>query len=215
MRAVTDLAKVRHGARRRLAKIGVAAKYCPKDDAVRRNATLTWAVIELDNLIISLARQFLVSSLMRCRTSTGSRVQHTQPTMSQVDAAFFIMSVLEPKKYSKLIGSSLSRRDETVIRDPTRIMKVAAAAGLSNSASILTALSFPTQVFNEISKVRHFYAHRNQETAGAAVSLALGRGLPPPLQAWDVVAMPLPGGPYCLLDEWLYDLGQFQELLTA
>jgi hypothetical protein len=193
----------------------VLTKYCPKEDHHRRNATLAWAVIELDNLIISLARQFLVSSLMRCRTTSGSRVQHSGPLMSQLDAAFFVMSVLEPKKYSKLSGSPLARRDETTIRDPNKIMQVAVAANLSNAPSILTALSFPTKVFSEISSVRHFFAHRNEETAAQAVAFALGRGLLPPMQPWEIVGLLVPGQPYSMLDEWIYDLGQFQELLTT
>jgi hypothetical protein len=214
VRAVTDLQKVSDVVRRRLSRMSLVLRMCPRADVDRRNATLTWALIELDNTIINLARHFLVSSLMCCRTASGARVTHSQAPMSQMDAAFFIMRVLEPRKYGRLAGTSLSRRDETAIRDPTKLMQVASAASLSNSGSVLAALSFPTRAFSEISRARHFFAHRNEQTAAAAISMALARGLSPPLQAWSVVDLPLPGQPYSLIEEWIYDVGQFQVLLT-
>ena len=216
MRCVSDLSKVSRSVRRRLARLRIVLVSCPRSDSYRRNATVTWAVIELDNLIINLQREFLVSSLMGCRTASGHRVSHRTPNKSQNEAAHFIIQTLEPNRYRNHFtpGISLSRREETVLRDPAKIMQVATAAGLTNTNSIVSALSLSTSIFRDLSKARHFFAHRNLQTAAKVDMLSNSRGLPTGIETWLVVDTLLPGYPYTLLDEWIYDLEQFHPLLT-
>ncbi|MBY5572202.1 hypothetical protein HFO55_34470 [Rhizobium leguminosarum] len=101
------------------------------------------------------------------------------------------------------------------MRDPARVMQVSVAAGLSNFASISNALSLNSTVFSEVSKVRHFFAHRNAETAKKALDVGANRGIQPPTEAWMVVDKLLPSKPHTLLDEWVADITVFHNLLTV
>jgi hypothetical protein len=216
MRAVTDLAKISYCARRRIARMKQLLSTCPRSDGIKRNAVVTWAVVELDNLIINLHREFTVSCLMTCRTASGQRVSHVAGTLSQLEAARYIMRTLEPRKFRERFQTGvIPRREEAVLRDPARVMQVSVAAGLSNLTSVTNALSLNSPAFGEISKVRHFFAHRNLDTAEKAIALGLSRGLQRPLEAWMIVDQLLPNKPYTLLEEWLADISNFHSLLTA
>lgn len=217
MRAATDLCKIRRVVRKRLARVRVILSVSADREPEWRNVALTWVLIELDNLIINLFREYLVSCLLRCRTCSGHRVSHQKLVNTQEQAALFIMSVLEPGRYKKSFAraSTISRREETKFRDPNKLLAVALSAGLSNSAAISTALSLNTPAFAEISKARHFFAHRNIETAAELALMAHKRGISSAGTDWEVVDSLLPSKPYTLLEEWLADVGQFGELLTT
>jgi len=171
----------------RLAKVQSVLQSTPRADRLRRNVVVTWCVIELDNLIINMQREFLVSSLMWCRTAQGLPVRHNIGRLNQQDAARYIISILEPKKYKNLGPGLIERRDEAVLRNPAKVMQVATAASMSNIQSVVNALSLNSSAFTELSIARHFFAHRNSQTATKVVALAAARGMQMPIDAWMVV----------------------------
>jgi hypothetical protein len=80
---------------------------------------------------------------------------------------------------------------------------------LSNGNSVVTALSYPTSFFDDLSTVRNFYAHRSKGTAVKVRSIArkhiATRSIDHPS---DLVNLVILGKTQTLVEEWLGDMRQ-------
>lgn len=215
MRSFTDLEKLYDAIAYRLIRIrrlyaSRAAR--PSSDT---GLVLANSVIELDNLVLSGLREFLVSSLRRARTKSGARVSVSQKFGNEEQISAFIVSVLNSRKYTNLNSpTNLKRGDEPTIRDPRDIRKLMAASGASNIPSIDSALSLNSPIFRDLGTVRNFYAHRNADTWRKAQDRARASGFLNIKRMDDYVLAPLPSRPGSIFEDWLDDAELFFDELT-
>jgi hypothetical protein len=210
MRACDDFSRFFRSVRGRIGRLRSLITRPRPPITAEVDRRLAYVSLEADNLILSANREFFVSSmLVRARTLSGHRVTALQPCASERDVVLYVMSVLEPGKYSRLARApAILRRDETVIRDPSNLFRVANQAGLSNIASVQFATSLGLFVFDELKKVRHFYAHRNKDTCGIARSTLSGatalRDHPS-----EMLITPRISAPVTTIELWLDELELF------
>ncbi|WP_210166256.1 hypothetical protein [Methylobacterium sp. Leaf102] len=216
MRPTINFLYLHKSARRRLRYLNNTYASRSSLGSAQQNALLSFCVVELDNIIINLHREFLVSALStKCVTCGGAQVTHNQSLASSDEAMLYVMSVLEPNRFKKNYKSTvvLSRRDETKIRDPLKLQTLSIDCRLSNYNSIVNALSLNSTVFAEIAVFRNFYAHRNSQTAKAVFAFCRNLGIATVDDAWDAVTLQPPGRPLNIYQSWITDLSNFAELL--
>ena len=97
--------------------------------------------------------------------------------------------------------------------DPSNLLSLAAAVGVSNLAQISSALSFGATYVSNLPTVRNFYAHRNDETFRKVQSKAALLGLGTNLRPCEFVCASLPSRPQNLISDWLDEMRLTIELL--
>ena len=176
---------------------------------------ISYAVIELDNLVLSALRCFTISSLRGGRTAGGRRVLTRMRFGHEEEVAAFILSVLNSVLYAKLRSPArVSRRDEPTVRDPRDTEKILLTCGASNVGSLQNALALNTSIFRDLSALRNFYAHRNADTWRKLKTKAASWGVLSPEHADDIARSTLSGRPVTLFEDWLDDAELFFDELT-
>src|SRR5262249_26812381 len=130
------------------------------------NAWGAHIVIELDNLIISAFREFLVSSNRGVKGLSGRWAMTTVPPFpSDAHLSARALSIVNGVKYRRL-GSppTVDRREEHKFRNPREVRNVLVSFGSSNLPQFDAALALNTTLFTDIAVLRNFYAHRNRDT---------------------------------------------------
>lgn len=178
-------------------------------------AAATWGahiIIELDNLIISTFREFLVSSNFGVKGLSG-RWARTQvppfPTDAHLGAQ--ALSIVNSVRYQRL-GSpqTVDRREEHKFRNPREVRNVLASLGGNNLPEFDAALALNTTLFSDIAVLRNFYAHRNRDTwRKVSNHFATQRGFPRFRKAADLLSYQRPGAAGSMLNEWLIDAELF------
>ncbi|RWA99916.1 hypothetical protein [Mesorhizobium sp.] len=215
MRPVTDLTKMRvafNGRLRRIRRVIASTLTGPADDHAR---ALAFAVVELDNLVMSAMREFIISSLRGARTATGARVTVTGNFGSADAVGAYVLSIVQAVSFQRL-GSphSVNRRQEAKIRDPRQVEQVLVACNASNVTSVRNALSLNTSLFSDVATVRNFYAHRNGDTWEKVRRQARNRGILTIKHPDELMSYHLPGRPVSLIEDWLDDAELFFDVIT-
>jgi hypothetical protein len=203
MHAVSDLAKLHDAVQYRLKRIkdrfaSVAAR--PLTD---RNMVVTTCVIELDNMNICALREFTISSLRRARTVRRHRVTVNRPFGRETEIAAYILSVVNTVKFSRTTPTDLNRNEEPTVRDPKDTEKVLINCGASNLPSLQRALALNVGVFRDLSTVRNFYAHRNENTCRKVRDKARALGAPPVSHPDELVQSAIAGRPVSIFEDWM------------
>ena len=169
-------------------------------------------IIELDNLIISTFREFLVSSNFGVRGLSGRWASTIDPPFpSDAHLSARALSIVNSVKYTKM-GSPpfIDRRDEHKFRNPREVRTVLASLGGNNLSELDTALSLNTTLFSDIAVLRNFYAHRNRDTWRKASDYFTNqRAFPRFKRATDVLSYQQPSSGVRVLEEWLADAELF------
>ncbi|MCA1458614.1 hypothetical protein I6F35_36535 [Bradyrhizobium sp. BRP22] len=169
-------------------------------------------VIELDNLLISTFREFLVSSNFGVKGLSGRWTSTAVPPFpSDAHLTARALSIVNSVKYRK-IGSPLTidRRDEHKFRNPREVRTVLASLGGSNLPELDTALALNTTLFSDIAVLRNFYAHRNRDTwRKVSDYFTQQRAYPRFKRASDLLAYQRPSSSVSVLGEWLADAELF------
>jgi len=175
------------------------------------NAWGAHVVIELDNLIISTFREFLVSSNFGATGLSGRWAFTAAPPFpSDAHLSAQALSIINAVKYRRL-GSPLvvDRRDEHKFRSPREVRTVLASLGGNNLSELDTALAVNTTLFSDIVVLRNFYAHRNRDTwRKTSDYFTRQRAYPRFKRAADLLSYRLPSG-VRVLEEWLGDAELF------
>ena len=172
-------------------------------------------VIELDNLVLSGLREFLISSLRGARTKLRVRVTVTSRFDDEDKISAYILSILNTRKYASIgFPLTLRRTEEPTIRDPRDIRKVLAASFASNLPSVDSALSLNSAIFRDLGTVRNFYAHRNADTWSKARNKAISSGILNVKHADEYVLAPLLPRPVSVFEDWLDDAELFFDEIT-
>jgi hypothetical protein len=215
MRAVRDLAVLRSAVARRLSRFRNLVAHAQSRAESESNRIISYTVIELDNLIISSNREFVVSSLAyRARRLSGGRVSHQGAIADERDAILHVMRILEPRKYSNYLARvTIPRREEPVLRDRANLRQIMASVSATNLPEVDFAVNAQLAVFSELKEVRHFFAHRNRDTFMRAAT-ALGFPAGTRVHPASGLLSPRASAPVTFIEQWLDDVDTFySELL--
>lgn len=210
MQAVSDLAKLRDSVISRCRLFQTLAAGIRNPISARDRRDLSFLVIEIDNLVVVGLRQFTKSSLLRCRTASGQRVQSTSTAQSPQEAAAHILKVLQPQKFlNQKSPVIIHEKDEESVRDPKKVAKALHAYSASNLPNLNLALSLNAQVFGEAKVFRHYLAHRAQNTYDSVCQFAANEGFAKPRIPEELLVRGRPSTGVSLVDGWTGDLINF------
>ena len=213
MQCASDLVKVRDDVISRIRSLREVVRPVSRPLGSAERRALSFATIEIDNLIIGGLRQFTKSSLLGGRTSSGIRVTSTVSPANPEEAAAFIFSSLNPQGYKKRRSPrAIAERDEIPVRDPKQFERVFLDFGLSNLPQFALALSLNATVFTEAKVCRHFFAHRARNTSEAVGDLALRLGIIRFETPEDLLLYGRPNTGVVLIEGWLADVENFFDL---
>lgn len=209
MQCASDLVKLRDSviSRVRFLRQVVSPISTPFGSEDRR--ALSFATIELDNLIIVGLRQYTKSSLLRSRTAAGHRITANVRPSSSEEAAAFVYRSLNPagKRPDRIL-----EKDEVGFRDPKKTEKVLIDYAASNLPNLTLALSLNAEVFAEAKICRHFFAHRAKNTAEAVRTFAANAGIVTVESPEHLLLRGRPSNGIRFLDGWLADVENFFDL---
>lgn len=215
MQCATDLVKLRDAIISRVRHLDqivspITAPLWPEE---RR--ALSFAVIELDNLIVVGLRQYTKSSLLRARTAAGHRITSTAKPASLEEAAALIFKSLNYQGYLKAKSpKTVPEKDEVAFRNPKDTETVLIDYSASNLPDLTLALSLNSPAFTEVKIFRHYFAHRARNTYERtqlfAANLAIHRAETPE----HLILRGRPGTGVRFIDGWLADIETFFDLAT-
>ena len=199
------LGSLREKATRRLLRFRVLADSCTLPVTNEKDRLVAYLTIEALNLWETFVRFFYLScAVMHPRTESGNLVQVGGVNIpSVIDALEFSIRTLRPSLGKR---PPWNRQDEPMWREPSTLVKLAHAAGVSNERQIIAAFGYSTAVFHHLPTVRNFYAHRNDSTAKKTEGVARYYQLSPKLRPSELLCSKPIGRPQTLLSDWLDDL---------
>ncbi len=158
--------------------------------------TVSFVTIEVLNLWAGFARAFYLSCVHEATRESGGRVVVSVPGLD-TDAAAIAFS---------LKVTRVQRRGEPIWHETATLSKLLAAAGASNVAQVLGAISAQPYVFTALPTVRNFFAHRSLTTAQRVTAVARTVGLSVQLRTCDFLCSRLPSRPQNVLADWIDDI---------
>ena len=217
MRPVSDLVKLRSSINFRLLRLrriyNIARSYPSVNE---KGALLSFVVIELDDLVVSSMRVFVISCFWSARTVMGHRITTACLFWSEAEIAAYVMSVLRPTSFDKRdCPYVVNRSDEITIRDPRDIEKILLSCSSSNLIAWQSALSLNSSLFSYLAIIRNFYAHRNKDTLMKVIKVSRALGLFGVRHADDLLTAIVPGRPISIFEDWLDDAEIFFDVCTA
>ncbi len=121
-------------------------------------------VLELDNLLIQSLRAYAFCRIWQGQRS-GIVAKIDRKFMSSAEYTAHFVRILSPAKYVKLHSPTvLSREHEWSIRDPKDVAKIIQGVCGAVPVELNNAIALNCRVFYETKIVRHFYAHRCEDT---------------------------------------------------
>lgn len=177
---------------------------------VERDRMFCYVVIESHNLWTEFCRAFILSCVDRPYSIQGNMVTLSNTRIrSQSDA----LHAATKCAFGKKARAPKTRRDEPSWHESRLFLQVCREMGCSNLPTIQGALSTGTSVFGDLPKVRHFFAHRNDETKSRARDVSLRYALPRLPHPTLILSLAAPQRPQPLIVDWLDDLTTTMELL--
>lgn len=212
MHSTTCFDKLLSVGTKRLRRLSVVAKVAlSAHSESHRDRQLGFVVIEAHNLWANFVRAYLLSLLAQPRRISGGRVQLANKSI--VTPADLLLAAVRACK-SPYSPSPTRRRDEPSWHDPATLLKTCGVIKPSNLAVVLGALSVPNSALRDLPTFRNFYAHRNEESARKALTLArtqhLIYGAAHPT---DALSSSAKGRTQPLVLDWLSELEVLMELL--
>ena len=184
---------------------GLSLPLRPQDDR-----TIAFVAIEAHNLWASFARCYYISCALKAKLESGIAV-NTRPTgiANPDDAIRHAVRVMRPR--TPLVH--ITRRQEPVWHEVSTTLKLLADINASHLGQVQAAFAYPTSAFDLLPKVRHFFAHRNEETATKIDNVARMLGVKPDLRPFELLCEVLPGRPQNVIADWLDDLRAITAML--
>ncbi|WP_275783057.1 hypothetical protein [Pararhizobium gei] len=118
----------------------------------------------MDNLLIQSLRAYAFCRIWQGQRS-GIVAKIDRKFMSSAEYTAHFVRILSPAKYVKLHSPTvLSREHEWSIRDPKDVAKIIQGVCGAVPVELNNAIALNCRVFYETKIVRHFYAHRCEDT---------------------------------------------------
>lgn len=210
MRSVRKLTKLRESVEGRVQRLtGLTSGLSfPLSPSERR--AISYAVIELDNLVINCLRSFTRSVLVGCSSISGQQIATSSAATNAGEASADILRVLNSTKFSNLGSPGSINDDQTpTFRLPSEAEKIFIAFNASNLTDLQLAVGLNGLVFTEIKHLRHFFAHRCEGTNDNVRAFAQGIGI---FQYEDAERLALTARPSTatpVLRGWMDDIVDF------
>jgi hypothetical protein len=177
----------------------------------RRVSVLTFVSVDLHNTCAAFLRGYFLSSATSAWLGSGQRVTCSQSFGSQRDALTFAV-----KRVRKASGNGPWRRQEEPRWHDTAIfLRLMNAAGCSNAADVNAAWSVGTTALEDLTKARHYFAHRNDQTASGLRGLSTRYGVVTPSRPESLLVMKGAGRPQSVIEDWVDDLQTVFSLMPA
>jgi hypothetical protein len=174
------------------------------------NNLLAVSAVELDNLIVSGFRCFLISCLSCAKRASGGKVSTSFRFRSEGEIGAFILRAVNSVKYTRLNSpNSIQKSEEPTVRFPREVRAVLMQANSSNISAFDQAMSINSSVFDALCTVRNFYAHRNKDTWKKVVSKTQGQGYFIIRSPGDFLHAPVRGLSTSVMEDWLDDITIF------
>jgi len=214
MRASMHLVHLHDATQARIKRLSDIYANVIQANVPQQNYQLGYLAIELDNLVISVLREFTMSTIRQARTRLGVRIKVNNPIGPEGEIAAYVLSILNPVRFQKLAQPvAIGVDDEPTVRDPKEIEKVLLHAGATNIQSLQNALALNSGLFKNLKSLRHFYAHRGKDTFRKASLNAANMGILNINHPDDVLMHVVAGKPYTVLEDWFVDAALFFEFL--
>jgi len=194
-------------ASRRLVRLKILVAPAGRFDWQEMDRRTAYVAIESMNLWGSFCRLYYLSTAMGAKDAAGRRVSTAAgPFATRQDAIGYAIQNVKPSVYKKKASSPWTWWDEPMWGNPSDFTKAMKALQPSNLAAVVSATALPTDVFTELPKFRHFYAHRGEETARKARRIAPNYLLSPKLHPTAILNNFGPMRPQTIICEWLDDM---------
>lgn len=195
----------------RLRKLQIGIGGLPSSE---RSIKLAHIAIELDNLNICTFREFMISTIRRAKTLSGRRISVNQSLGPEEEIGAFALSVLNPVKFRNMRNPRIvSKADEPTFRDPKELEKILTACAASNLPSLQNALALNSTLFRDLKCLRHFYAHRCNDTFRKVSRYAATIGILNLSHPDQILTHVITGRPHSILEDWFSDAEIFYSLL--
>ena len=182
----------------------------------------SYVVIEALNCWVLFSRSFIISAALGARARNSGKITSASHWPSQNDVIIRAAVAENPRLASSgSLPTYIDRRQEPAWHDPAVILRLCAALGLSNGATVSQALSLGATAMRDLPPVRNYFAHKNEDTAErvrrigrthgiSAYAGSLSRKKSPVL----VVTSAAPGRPQSILNDWLDELAVTASLMV-
>lgn len=160
----------------------------------------SFLTIELVNFIANAFKWYFVSSALGARALRGD-VSCPTPIKDVNEAIGLAVKIHRPNALPNASGQ-WHRRDEPPWHDPAIYTQLAIKANLSNSQTIIEALSGWPELAH-VTVFRNYFAHRNIATRKAALELAPQYLHPPRGKPSDVLRFVPPDRNISVLEYWI------------
>jgi len=175
---------------------------------------VTLATIELQNCWGSFVRAYYLSALLHARTESGHIVRSNSAIRSLDDGIGIAVRWWNPRAHPAATGV-WRRRDEPPWFDPSILLGLSKNLLFSNNGDIQAALSMQSRAFADLPILRNFFAHRNQASAFAAISVAVQYSIGGIRVPSDVLLSRAKGRPQVLVLDWIDDIRATVEMLCG
>lgn len=210
MRCVSDLAKLRGDVEDRLERLAALTDHLNAPLSSQDRRSISYSIIELDNLVVNGLRNLTKSSLMGGRAVNGLRVTSSVNPRSSEEAGALIMSVLRSAQFTDLGSPRVVNEDqEPTFRLTTDAERVLASFEASNLADVQLGSGLNGRVFKEPKTFRHFFAHRCRGTNEKVRAFGQSAGLFSFEDAEHLAISRRPSTGIPLLRGWYDDLHDF------
>lgn len=198
----------------RLRNIADVATSRPAAEFGKTNLELSFVSIELHTTIANFARAYFLSCTLHPVTVGGKTVVCHSWITNYSDAIDASMKACKPTIWTRASGrKSWDVRDEPPWHQSGTLIKSCQEIGCSHQPNIVAAFAIPTQVFEHLTKIRNFYAHRNQSTIRIARSLASSYSIATSNHPTQIIRMSAYGRHQPLILDWIDDVRNIFDLL--
>ena len=174
----------------------------PSNPSRETDRLASFLCIEAHNLWTEFSRAYFIAALRSTRTIGGQPVRTIFPPGTSLHSALRQI----PNALRRHRQGRLSRLDEPPWHSRRMLLSIVRGAGISNLNQIQAALALPSRVLDDLPTFRHFFAHRNAETAAKARTVPARYAVPNVIHPTAFLCKYPPGRPVTVLEDWLFEL---------
>jgi hypothetical protein len=209
------LEKLYKSASRRIEKLRSRVRHLNVPIKFDDDVQIAWAVIEASSLWGAFLRAYYLSGAIQTRTRSGRSVQFTARAFPNTESALrFAIQTVGSRPFN---NNRVTRYDEPPWHNVKNFLNLQKAVAASNLQQVYSGLAAGSTFSPMLKDVRNFYAHRCDETflRAATVGIKLGLTSKPELRAGKILCSRLPRRPQNVITDWLDDMANVFDLLSA
>ncbi len=218
MRPTKDFNVLYRTATNRINKLRLLAQTSslrPANEFTNSNREISYVVIELHTAYSNFARAYFLSCILKPTTISGVKIVCNPTIGNFIDAIDASMKACRNRTWVSARGNkNWTQRDEPSWHQPSILINSSQEIDCSNQTDISSAFSVPTSAFEDLTKFRNFFAHRNKNTMKIALGVASQYGISTtPNHPVKILCSPSLGRSQALILDWFDDINLVIELL--